>query len=276
MDGLRIGCSGWDYKEWIGPFYPGVKSDKLRYYSTIFNTVEVNSSFYRMPKADYVKEWCARTPPDFMFTVKMPKTVTHDKWLDLEQGVEKDVKEFIDVLDPMIDEGKLGCVLIQLRPKFGYQPRKLAAFLDILPRTVEYAVEFRNRTWIKEETFELLKDHEVAYTIVDEPLLPPVNAVTSQIAYVRWHGKGEGLWYDYMYSDEEIRPWTENVERLLSGKRRVFGFFNNHFHANAPENALKILHMMGKAVEKQEGKLTDMEDHRSGISRTVGMRITDY
>jgi len=135
--------------------------------------------------------WIKYSPSDFVFTAKLPKTITHDKALGLKEDVKADLSVFLDLMQPLQLSGKLACLLIQLPPKYGYNPDNLENFFRLLDPTFKYAVEFRNSSWLSDDTWRLLKKYEVAYTVVDEPLLPPEIHLTTDFAYFRWHGKAK-------------------------------------------------------------------------------------
>jgi uncharacterized protein YecE (DUF72 family) len=124
--------------------------------------------------------------------------------------------------------------------------------LEVLDPAFGYALEPRNASWLVPEALEMLREFKVAYTIVDEPLLPPDAHVTADFAYIRWHGHGKETWYDYKYSKEQLLAWVPKVRALLDDGKQVYGYFNNHFHGNAPENCLEILEMLGSLTEKQK------------------------
>jgi uncharacterized protein YecE (DUF72 family) len=154
-DNLFLGTSGWSYNEWIGPFYTRMDKSKLRAYTRVFKTVEIDSTFYRYPSKGTVMGWTRYSPEGFVYTAKLPGQITHDKKLILEEGVEQDVQRFIELMEPLVLSGKLGCVLIQLPPKFDYRPTELESFFRILPTHVKFAVEFRERSRSEEHTSEL-------------------------------------------------------------------------------------------------------------------------
>src|SRR5579871_60106 len=138
-DEIRIGTSGWSYKEWEGVFYPNSKTPKLTFYSQIFNTAEIDSTFYASPSKGMVLGWLRNTPKDFEFSVKLPQTITHKKHLDLRSGAEVDLIEFLDLMEPLREGGKLGPLLIQLPPSFGRtKMSKLEEFLEALPAKRDY------------------------------------------------------------------------------------------------------------------------------------------
>jgi len=249
---ILLGTSGWHYKDWVGPFYREKKESKLAAYSKVFKTVEIDSTFYRYPNKGMVMGWLKYTKPDFIFTAKLPKLITHEKKLDLKEGVGDDLQTFCELMRPLQLNGKLGCLLIQLPPKFGLDNlERLEAFFKVLPAEFNFAVEFRDLSWICDETWKLLERHEVAYTVVDEPLLPPEVRVTSKIVYFRWHGRGGRPWYNYRYKVEELEPWVPKVKEVASKAERVYGYFNNHYHGYAVENCLEVLEMLGVLTPKQ-------------------------
>ena len=148
-------------------------------------------------------------------------------------------------MKPLTEAGKLGCLLVQLPPFLTFDANRLQSFLEILPDSPTFAVEFRNNSWLQADTFNLLKKHNVAYTIVDEPLLPPDIHVTSEISYIRWHGRGSKPWFNYKYSEKELQDWVPKIKETSQKAKKVLGYFNNHFHGYAPENSLQMMQMLG-------------------------------
>jgi uncharacterized protein YecE (DUF72 family) len=257
LDNIRLGTSGWSYREWIGPFYKKKEKSMLSAYTKVFKTVEINSTFYRYPSKGMAMGWLKYSPTDFIFVAKLPKLITHEKKLSLVEGVEDDLKRFCELMEPLHLNGKLGCILIQLPPRFGFNLDLMEDFFKILPTNIKFAVEFRDSSWMRDETWRLLKKYKVAYTIVDEPLLPPEVHVTSKIAYFRWHGRGTRPWYNYRYSINELEPWVPKVKEVASKVETVYGYLNNHYHGYAVENCLQILEMLGALTPKQtEAKAT--------------------
>ena len=250
-DRIILGTSGWSYKEWIGPLYSKTDKSMLRAYTQVFSTVEIDSTFYRYPSKGTVMGWTRYSPEGFVYAAKLPGLITHDKRLDLSKSIEEDLDAFIELMEPLYLSGKLGCILIQLPPKFSFNLGKLEQFFEILPSQVNFAVEFRDKSWMRNETWELLHKHQVAYTMVDEPLLPPEMHITSKIAYFRWHGRGSRPWYDYRYPLEELEPWVPKVKEASTKVSKIYGFFNNHFHGYAVENCLQVMEMLGVATPKQ-------------------------
>jgi uncharacterized protein YecE (DUF72 family) len=259
---VLLGTSGWSYKEWIGPFYTKMDKSMLRAYTRVFNSVEIDSTFYRYPSKGTVMGWARYSPEGFVYVAKLPGLITHDKKLQVTQGIEQDLEKFIELMEPLIQSGKLGVILIQLPPRFDYEPKDLEAFLKLLPTHVRFAVEFRDVSWMRPETWSLLEKYRVAYTIVDEPLLPPELHLTTDIAYFRWHGKGVRPWYNYRYNREELEPWMPKVKEVSSRAEKVFGFFNNHYHGYAVENCLQVMEMLGPLDPKQLEAKSRIENYR--------------
>ena len=273
---ILLGTSGWSYKEWIGPLYSKEDKSMLRAYSKIFKTVEIDSTFYRYPSKGMVMGWTKYSPEGFVFTAKLPQQITHEKKLDLNQGAKEDVDRFIEIMEPLWLGGKLGCVLIQLPPKFTFQPKKLDSFFKILPTQVKFAVEFRDPSWIRADTWSLLKKNKVAYTIVDEPLLPPEIHVTSDIAYFRWHGRGDRPWYNYRYKSNELKPWVPKLQEANMGVNRLFGYFNNHYHGYAVENCLQVLEMLGVQTSQQEVAKNKVQRFLNERERTKEVKLEAF
>jgi uncharacterized protein YecE (DUF72 family) len=249
---ILLGTSGWSYKEWEGLFYEKGERRKLRAYSRVFSTAEIDSTFYRNPSKGTVMGWERYSPSDFVFTAKLPKQITHDKRLGLKSDIKSDLEAFLDIMRPLQLGGKLACLLIQLPPKYDFNPENLEKFFELLDPLFSYAVEFRNLSWIRDETWNLLKKYKVAYVNVDEPLLPPEVHLTADNAYFRWHGRGENPWFDYKYSNKELDAWIPKVEEAAGKAKRVLGYFNNHFHGYAPENCTYLIEKLGLQTEEQK------------------------
>jgi len=249
---FHFGTSGWSYAEWVGPFYDE-KDRMFSFYSKLFKSVEIDSTFYRIPTKSQVYGYLRSSPKDFVFSAKMPKVLTHEKRLSLELGVKKDLWEYLELLEPLDKAGKMGAILIQLPPSFAYKRDResIAGFLEILPEEYEFAVEFRNHSWFRDDVWKLLADHNVAYTVVDEPLLPPVFHVTADFSYIRWHGRGTRPWYDYHYTRQELEEWVPRILEVSNKVEKVYGYFNNHYHGYAPENCIEILEMLNLALPEQ-------------------------
>ena len=262
---LKVGTSGWSYKEWEKVFYPDSKTPKLKYYSSIFNTAEIDSTFYANPSKGLVFGWLRNTPKDFEFSVKLPQTLTHKKQLDIEQGVEVDLSGFLNLMRPLYDANKLGPLLIQLPPSFdSSNMERLEKFFQLLPKDHMFAIEFRNKSWLEDSKclYALLSRYNVANTIVDEPLLPIDTTITSkEFAFIRWHGKGKKIWYDYENAEEEIEPWIPRVKEIASKTKKTYGYWNNHFRGFAIENGLELLKKLELATDEQKETLAKVRDY---------------
>ncbi len=256
---LYVGTSGWDYEDWIGPFYSSEKHLFFQY-SEVFNTVEINSTFYSYPSANFIKGLARVAPLGFKFSAKIPREITHKKKLNPSLGIENDLKRFLEIMHPLKASGKLGAFLVQLPPLARKDLHHFEDFLNILPtEKYRFAVEFRHESWLCEQIYSLLEKYNVAFTIVDEPLLPPVIKVTAGFAYIRWHGRGKRPWYYYMYSIKELEEWKPRVKKVMEETGIVFGYFNNHFRGYAPANALQMLNLLGIINRNQRRKLKEIE-----------------
>jgi uncharacterized protein YecE (DUF72 family) len=266
-DNVLLGTCGWSYTEWEEKIYIKGEKHKLRAYSRVFPTVEIDSTFYRYPSKGTVMGWLRYSPSNFVFSAKLPKVITHDKKLGLKGSVQADLHAFLRIMEPLQLNGKLGCLLIQLPPSYDFNPENLESFFKLLLPQFRYAVEFRNLSWMREETWELLKRHNIVYTNVDEPLLPPEMHVTSDIAYFRWHGHGENPWFNYLYRENELEPWISKVLAASNDVKMVYGYFNNHFHGYAAENCLSLIEKLLGLTPRQEEARKRISKKQVGLSR---------
>jgi uncharacterized protein YecE (DUF72 family) len=240
---ILLGTSGWDYPEWVGPVYPHRRAvDRLRFYTGLFPVVEVNSTFYRLPPPSVAESWVKRTPHGFMFTAKFPESITHERRL---VGAEAEVAEFLRVVRPLQEAGKFGAALLQLPPSLPFEPRTVRSFYESLPDSLPVAVEFREPSWLSDESLALLREFRFVHVTVDEPHLPIRLEVTGPFNYVRWHGHGTNLWYDYRYSEPELVDWAPRVRALAEQSSTVYGFFNNHFRGDAAANCRTLTELLG-------------------------------
>src|SRR5882757_3629975 len=256
---LRIGPAGWSYKDWEGIVYPqhGSKFDQLAYLASFFDTIEINSPFYRIPPPTHAKSWVRRVAdnPDFKFTTKIFRGFTHDE----SERTPGDVKAFRDYLDPLFDANRLGAVLLQYPWSFkdGEESRdkltKLFSDFDGYP----LALEVRHATFQNEEFFQFLNEHNVAWVNVDQPLfhdsVKPSDRTTGPIAYARLHGRNYEKWfahgeswerYNYLYSKEELAPWVDRVQTMAQAKE-TYVVTNNHFRGQAIVNAVELEESLG-------------------------------
>ncbi|TFG12093.1 DUF72 domain-containing protein [Candidatus Thorarchaeota archaeon] len=259
IPGLHIGTSGWSYKDstgWKEIFYHSMSS-LLHQYLTYFDTAEINSTFYALPKKGFIQYLKKNVDEKKFFTAKLPKKVTHDNRLDLSGDAGQDLNEYFTLLQPISD--RLAALLIQLPPWHIDKMADLEAFFTNLDQSFRYAIEFRHKSWLGPETWTLLEQYDIAHVIVDEPRLPVNMRITTDFAYVRWHGHGSNPWYKYKYTEEELREWKPRLLELSSNTDAVVGYFNNHFFGYAPYNALQMLELMDMIKPRQMKKLESME-----------------
>jgi uncharacterized protein YecE (DUF72 family) len=250
---ILLGTSGWDYPEWVGRVYPPRgASDKLRYYASLFPIVEVNSTFYRLPSPSIAASWVHRTPAKFRFAAKFHQSITHDLRL---VGTDEELARFLAVLKPIRDAGKFVAALLQLPPSLPFEAATVRRFYETLPRDLPVAVEFRERSWLVAEAFALLREFGLGHVIVDGPHLPVALETTAPFAYVRWHGHGSPLWYDYTYSREELVAWVPRVQALAEKVGTIYGFFNNHFRGDAAVNCRALSDELGIPPPSARGRL---------------------
>jgi uncharacterized protein YecE (DUF72 family) len=281
---IYIGTSGWSYPKgegtWRGYFYPAGKINELEYYSQFFNTVEINSSFYRPPNPGFVYNWARRVPEGFLFAVKLWQKFTHPKMYQEATGEEavisqSDVDQFNGSLEPLVKYGKLGVLLAQFPPSFknnGYGQQILMAVIKTFGQ-YPLAVELRHRSWSDDgNTTRLLKENNVAWVQIDEPKFSTSVAqevpVTADMAYFRFHGRNAKDWwtgdsetrYKYLYSPGEIAELTDRVRVIGEKARILFAFFNNHWQGYAPRNAVDLKKSLQLPFQEIPVHLENSED----------------
>jgi uncharacterized protein YecE (DUF72 family) len=231
---IRIGCSGWNYKHWKDEFYEGKPARLwLQHYAQFFDTVEVNTTFYRLPQKSSVASWVAQTPPHFLFSIKASRYLTHIKRLtDLGGGIAR----YYERLEPLVRSPKLGPVLWQLPPTFKRDDERLAAALDALPPG-RHCFEFRHASWFTEPVYELLRSHRAALVIADRPEVKEFQAheFTAGWTFVRFHYGSRGCRGNY--SEAELEEWARRFEDW-GREVEVLAYFNNDWEAFAVRNAL--------------------------------------
>jgi uncharacterized protein YecE (DUF72 family) len=250
----HVGTQGWNYDAWAGPFYPdGTRAvDFLSIYSRAFQTVEVDSTFYAIPAATTIRGWYDRTPADFIFALKLPQEVTHEQRLRDTTGVTQEFFDRARELGP-----KLGPVLVQLGPDF--EPGELPALVDFLgkiPEDVRVAIEFRHRGWITDGVLALLRERNVALTLVDGRWIPRKTMLslarrpTADFAYIRWMGPNRDL-VDFsriqVDRTRELEQWVAAIGDLAdNGVKEVFAYVANHFSGHSPATAREVQAMLGQ------------------------------
>jgi uncharacterized protein YecE (DUF72 family) len=294
MSNLRIGTSGWNYPSgrgtWNGVFYPPARQrpkgfDELAYYAEHFNTVEVNSTFYRQPRPEVTHSWARRTPPGFDFSIKLFQKFTHPgmfkETLRRSVGVEDvadgalsalarpnaaDIDEFKRGIDPLAEAGKLGALLAQFPPSFKDGPAEREYLTDLLRAFGAYpvAVELRHRSWSDDigSTLGLLNDFQAAWVQIDEPkfrfsirqnYLPNVKG----FYYMRLHGRNAAQWwrhdksedrYNYLYTAEELKEFSETADSARRLVKKAYLYANNHYSAKSVANAAMIKQQLGEPL----------------------------
>ncbi len=264
---IYVGTCGYSYKDWVGRFYPPATkpAEMLRYYTARFTAVEIDSSYYGIPSANTIASLNNRTPAQFRFSFKAPQTVTHPP--DIKASVHDDARLLREAITPIRETGKLACMLLQFANGFRRTPtnekyllRAIEAF-DPLP----IVVEFRNTEWQNPETLELLRENDVSLCNVDLPHLEGLphasSDATGPIGYVRFHGRNTKTWwtgtnvtrYQYLYTPEELVPWTDRLAEIDAQVKESYAFFNNHARGNAPRNA----EMLEELLRERFGMIWD-------------------
>jgi uncharacterized protein YecE (DUF72 family) len=235
---IHIGTSGWSYKHWRNTFYPEelkVK-DQFSYYLKLFDTVEINNTFYRLPNEETFYKWKENVPDDFIYVIKANRYITHLKRLRDPADSLARMLQRVSILDE-----KLGVILFQLPPTLKANQEVFEIFLEHLPKTYRYAFEFRNSDWYRDEIYELLKRHNCAFCIYELAGHQSPVKVTANFVYLRLHGPGSK--YQGNYSDETLTGWANICKKWLKDYD-VFVYFDNDEHGYAAFNALKLKSLM--------------------------------
>jgi uncharacterized protein YecE (DUF72 family) len=300
---IKIGTSGYSYsgappKGWYGAFYPEKKTkdlDELKYYSRIFNTCEINTTFYRPPSPAVTQSWADKTPDDFSFAVKLWQKFTHpmkisrnksdDKW---EPASQSDFDEFRAGILPLAEAGKLGALLLQYPAGFHFSAENVEKVEITLRWFYDYpkVVELRHNSWSEKnpDIKHLLLENRASGVLIDEPkfatsIRQPVEAI-GEIFYFRAHGRNAKAWwnpkeswerYDYFYAREEIKQHAQRIKTAAStpGVKKAFAFYNNHARANAPANAIMLSQELGVRLKAMppEAMVAKFPDLVQGIAR---------
>jgi uncharacterized protein YecE (DUF72 family) len=265
---IRVGPAGWSYTDWWGYAYPAKKPKgfhEATYLAEFFDTIEINTSFYNPISAEHAQGWVGRVAANanFMFTAKMWQRFTHDPNQSAED--EKLVRAGFDVLR---DAGKLGAVLLQFPFSFHRTSETMVYLEGMLQRFADYplVVEVRHASWNVPPVFELLHERGVGFCNIDQPVigksLEPSAKLTGTVGYVRLHGRRYDTWfsddetvpsyerYNYLYSEEELRPWVDRVEKVAEAARDVYVITNNHYQGKGVVNALQLISMLTESKVK--------------------------
>jgi uncharacterized protein YecE (DUF72 family) len=246
LEDLRIGCSGWSYKDWLGPFYPGKlqPKDYLKFYSKVFNCVEIDSSFYRVPNAFMIGQWKNSTPKDFLFCPKLPRKITHENKL---KDSESRLIYFYSMLSRL--DSKLGPIVVQLPPsiKLATHLETLKGFLPLLNPSFRHAIEFRHKSWFVPEVYRLLEKEKVAMVWSLNQYIETPPEITSDFIYLRLVGDREITDFSGIQKDRSVQMgrWAEVIRDKTDAFESGFIFFNNHFAGFGPESANEFRRLLG-------------------------------
>ena len=254
---IRIGPAGWSYKDWEGIVYPqkpGKNFDPLEYLARFFNTIEINSSFYRPPTTSTTESWAKRVAKNkkFTFTAKLHRLFTHERG----KATHKDEKEFREGMTPLVKAGKLGAILLQFPWSFKNTDEDRVYLTKLLTKFSDYplVLEVRHSSWNNESVYEWLEERGVGICNIDQPLfarsIKPAARTTSPVGYVRLHGRNYHNWfrdkappherYNYLYSLDELDPWLTRIKQVVKQTRETYVITNNHFRGQGVVNALEI------------------------------------
>ena len=243
MERIRIGCSGWNYKHWRELFYPkGLPVSRwFAFYAEHFDTVEINNSFYMLPRAETFDKWREQAPPGFCYAVKANRFITQAKKLiDCEEPLERMMPLFRR-LGPT-----LGPVLYQLPPRLKLNLERLETFLQLVPKDVTNVFEFREKSWYVPETFELLERYGASFCVHDMPGSTSERIAVGPAAYLRFHGTTGK--YVGRYSDESLQSWADWLVEQARGGREAWAYFNNDIFGHAIEDALTLKSIVGQMM----------------------------
>jgi uncharacterized protein YecE (DUF72 family) len=264
----RVGPAGWTYDDWNGIVYPdnrGKKFDPLTYLTEFFDTIEINSTFYRPPSKSTSASWARRVSsnPQFMFSAKLNQVFTHQRG----KATNEDEKLFREGIDPLLVENRLGALLLQFPWSFKNTQEDRGYLFALIDRFKEYplVLEVRHASWNTPDIYQALEGLNVGFCNIDQPLfsksIKPSSLTTSRIGYVRLHGRNYEQWfresagqaerYDYLYSPEELEPWVDKIKTVASNAPQTYVITNNHFRGKAITNALELKAQL--AEEKVKG-----------------------
>jgi uncharacterized protein YecE (DUF72 family) len=251
----KIGTSGYSYEDWRGVFYPSglPKGQMLDFYSKHFDCVEVNSTYYAVPHPSVLSRMSEKTPDNFEFIVKVHRTTTHDR-----PATDVSLPQLVEAVKPLIEAGKFSGFLAQFPYSFKNTPAGRDYLRNIADIVQDYPlfVEFRNWTWVRDETYSFLRENHINYVNVDEPplkgLIRPQDKLTGNLGYIRFHGRNTTDWwngtnqtrYNYLYSHSELDEWMVGISRILFRAYKSYIFFNNHPQGKAVQNAQMLREMI--------------------------------
>ena len=258
---VRVGTAGWMYKDWEGIVYPPARRgfDRLEFIASLFDTSEINSTFYRIPPPSMARDWARRVAHNsrFLFTAKLYRAFTHER-----NATGQDERAVAEAMGALAGAGRLGCVLVQVPMSFHLTAENREVLEKIFERFGSFpmAAEFRHFSWNTPETLRFLEDTHVGFVNIDQPRLkgnlPGTSHVTGPIAYYRFHGRNAAKWfgpntsneerYNYLYSEKELEPWAQRIRegRACHADANAYAVLNNHFRGQAVANALQLQQML--------------------------------
>jgi len=259
-ENIYFGVAGWSYEDWRGIVYPDERSkdfDELTYISQYFDAIELNNTFYRPPSKYMSKAWIRKTlyNADFKFTAKLWKKFTHEN----EEITPQDISVFKEGINPLVEENKLGALLVQFPWSFKYNSKSMGVLNNIIKEFKEYplVMEFRHNSWLLKEALNFLEENNVGFCNIDQPVIgasiKPTAYNTSEIGYIRLHGRNYKDWfreeagrdnrYNYLYSNEELQEWVDKVRKIKERTKEIYVIANNHYRGQAVVNALQMKSM---------------------------------
>lgn len=243
-DKVKIGTSGFSYKDWLGNFYPQFcpQADFLQFYTSKFKTVEIDSTFYRIPSEKTIQKWNKVTPDNFVFSAKFPKTVTHEGKID--SRIEQ-MNQFIKTMALLGD--KMGPLLLQF--PYSFKPENsdiLYKLMDALPVEGKFIVELRNRNWLNiGELFDRLRKDNRAFCLIDHPWMPKLQISTADFVYMRFLGDRKKIESDFSFvryeRSEDLDFWSKLITEFVSEGKECFGYYNNHYSGHSPSTAESMI-----------------------------------
>ncbi|MBM4046376.1 MAG: DUF72 domain-containing protein [Planctomycetes bacterium] len=256
MADLYVGTSGWSYPDWKGVVYPPEASrGELPYYAQFFDAVEINSTFYRPPQPNYARKWLndVKENPRFKFTLKLWQRFTHERG---EKWKTEEADTFKAGIAPLADSGKLGAVLMQFPWSFPNTESNREWVAELARTFGEHplVLEVRHATWNTKPALDFLRQNRLNFCNIDQPVtrssIPPTSLATGPLAYYRFHGRNYENWfkkdagrddrYNYLYSEAELKPWTDQIAEMAKRIEQIYIMANNHYRGQAPVNALQM------------------------------------
>jgi len=245
---IRVGTQGWSYKDWLGNFYheSTKQIDYLSIYSSRFNTVEIDSTFYAIPRLSTVQRWYDITPPDFKFSAKFPRQITHESDLT---GIVAVLSAFLRVISELRE--KLGPLLIQF--PYSFKPDmadNLYKFLHLLPKEFDFVLEVRNEKWLSEIFYEKLRENNIGLAILDHPWMPKISVSTSKIIYARFLGDRKKIAENFSFERtdrlKELDDWKQFLNDLVEQAEDSYFYFNNHYSGHSPTTAERFITILSR------------------------------